>query len=273
MRCLLALTLLAAGSARAVAAQGVIVAPHAVYLDHRTRSGFITLYNPGADAAEVSISSFFAYPVTDSLGHFMLFTPDSTGPATPSATEWIEAFPRRMTIAPLQRQTIRLLARPPQGLADGEYWSRIMITAKGGALPVSGADSSNIEIGLSLEVRTIIPLIYRKGQLQTGISVSGLRAEVVGDSLQVHVRLERQGRAAYLGTARGTLVSEHGAVVGSFQQPIAVYYDAQPVIMLPRPPAGQYALHFEVTTERSDIASEQLLRSPAVRDSLTVTAP
>ncbi|MEO8634407.1 MAG: hypothetical protein ABI587_03920 [Gemmatimonadales bacterium] len=273
MRCLVALLLLAAGFARAVAAQGVIVAPHAIFLDHRTRSASITLYNPGADPVEVSISTFFAYPVTDSVGHFMLFTPDSIGSATPSATDWIEAFPRRMTIAPLQRQTIRLLARPPQGLVDGEYWSRIMITAQGGALPVSGADSSDIEIGLSLEVRTIIPLIYRKGQLQTGISVSGLRTDVEGDSLRVRVRLERQGGAAFLGTARGTLVNDRGATVATFQQPVAIYYDAEPVFALPRAPAGQYTLHLEVSTERSDIATDQLLRAPVVRDSFTVTLP
>ena len=273
MRCLIALTLLAAGSARAVSAQGVIVAPHAIYLDHRTRSASITLYNPGAKAAEVAISTFFAYPVTDSLGHFTLFTPDSIESAMRSATDWIEAFPRRMTIAPLQRQTIRLLARPPHGLADGEYWSRIMISAKGGALPVSGADSGNIEIGLTLEVRTIIPLIYRKGQLQTGISISGLRSEVEGDSLRVRVRLERQGRSAYIGTARGTLVNEHGTTVSTFEQPIAVYYDAQPVFSLPVAPAGRYTLRLEVATERSDIATEQLLRAPVARDSLTVTLP
>ena len=273
MRCLFALALLAAGSARAVTAQGVIVAPHAIYLDHRTRSASITLYNPGADPAEVSISLFFAYPVTDSLGHFTLYTPDSTHPSTTSATDWIEAFPRRMTIPPLQRQTIRLLARPPQGLADGEYWSRIMITATGGTLPVTGADSSNIEIGLSLEVRTIIPLIYRKGQLQTGISLSGLRAAVEGDSLRVRVRLERQGGAAYIGSARGMLVNDRGTTVATFQQPVAIYYDAQPVFALPVLPAGQYTLRLEVATERTDIATEQLLRAPVVRDSLTVTLP
>lgn len=273
MRCLFALVLLAAGSARAVTAQGVIVAPHAIYLDHRTRSASITLYNPGADPAEVAISLFYAYPVTDSLGHFMLYTPDSTQLSLTSATAWIEAFPRRMTIPPLQRQTIRLLARPPQGLADGEYWSRIMISAKGGTLPVSGADSSGIEIGLTLEVRTIIPLIYRKGQLQTGISLSGLRTAVDGDSLRVHVRLERQGRAAYLGTVLGTLVNDRGATVATFEQPVAVYYDAQPAFALPLAPAGRYTLHLEVATQRSDILPEQLLRAPVARDSLTVTLP
>ena len=69
--------ILAFASAAPLAAQGVVVAPHAVYMDHRTRSGSITLYNPNAEPAEVTISSFFGYPVTDSAGAFLLVQPDS----------------------------------------------------------------------------------------------------------------------------------------------------------------------------------------------------
>lgn len=271
------LTLLALllGAVRSSEAQGVIVAPHAVFMDHRARSASITLYNPGSEPAEVTISSFFGYPVTDSLGHFELRAPDSVDASMPSATEWIEAFPRRMTLAPLQRQTIRLLARPPQGLADGEYWSRVVISAKGGAVPVTGADSGAIAIGLALEVRSIIPLLYRKGQLKTGIALTNLRAERVGDSLVVRARLDRQGAAAWIGTARGALVSAKGATVGGFERPVAVYYDVEPSFTLPVPPeaAGSYRLRLELTGDRTDIPPELLLRSPPVRDSIEVRLP
>ncbi len=275
MRRTLTSLVLALGAARAAAAQGVVVAPHAVYLDHRTRSASITLYNPGSEAAEVTISSMFGYPVTDSLGHFMLRTPDSVDASMPSATAWIEAFPRRMTIPPLQRQTVRLLARPPQGMPDGEYWSRVMISAQGGAVPVSGVDSAGIAIGLTLEVRTIIPLIYRKGALQTGITISNLRVSKAGDSLVVRARLERQGSSAYIGTAKASLLTEKGATVATAQQPVAIYYDADPAFTLPLSgqPAGTYRLRLELSTERSDIAPELLLHAPAVHDSIQVQLP
>ncbi len=260
---------------RVAAAQGVVVAPHAIYLDHRTRSASITLYNPGADPAEVTISSMYGYPVTDSLGHFELRLPDSVDASMPSATEWIDAFPRRMTLPPLQRQTVRLLARPPVSLADGEYWSRVMISAKGGAIPVSSVDSSGIQIGLSLEVRTIIPLIYRKGPLHTGVVVYDLRAVPVGDSIAVRVRLERRGTAAYIGTATGTLVDSAGTKVASFQQPVAIYYNAEPAFMLSREglTPGRYRFHLVLSSERPDIMPELLLRAPASRDSVTVVLP
>jgi hypothetical protein len=272
-RLLLVLGLLLAVATQ-VSAQGIVVAPHAVYLDHRTRSASLTLYNPGAEPAEVTIFTFFGYPVTDSLGHFTLFVPDSIEPSMPSAG-WIEAFPRRMSLGPLSRQTVRLLARAPQGLADGEYWSRIVISAKGGAVQVGGVDSAGIKVGLTLEVRTILPLIYRKGVLQTGIAVSGLRASPAGDSLFVRVRLERRGTAAYVGTAKGTLATLKGVTVGTFQQPVAIYYDAEPVFTIPLPPgaSGTYRLRLELSSERTDIQPELLLRAAPVRDSLVVTLP
>lgn len=275
MRRLAAVLLLTLALASVASAQGVVVAPHAIYLDHRTRSGSITLYNPGAEPTEVAIASFFGYPVTDSAGHFVLQTPDSVEPGMPAASTWIEAFPRRMILGPLQRQTIRLLARPPQGLADGEYWSRVAISAKGGSLDLAGADSAGIQIGLTLEVKTIIPLIYRKGALQTGVRLGPITARRNGDSLIVRARLERQGTAAFVGTARGALVDGRGRTVATVEQPVAIYYDAEPAFMIPiaGQSAGSYRLRLEVTSDRSDIAPDLLLRAAPVRDSVTVELP
>lgn len=273
-RFFLSVVALLAGT-QVLAAQGVVVAPHAVYLDHRTRSAAITLYNPGAEPVEVSISAFYAYPVTDSLGQFTLETPDSVSAEMPSAAAWIRAFPRIMTVPPLARQTVRLLAQPPAGLPDGEYWSRVLIAAKGGSLPVSAGDTAGISVGLTLEVRTIIPLTYRKGAVATGLALSGLHATPAGDSLAIRIHAERQGSAAYVGTARGALRDAAGKVVGSFSEPVAIYYQAEPTFAIARQglPAGRYQLTVEFTNERTDLMPEQLLRGPPVRDSLEVTLP
>ncbi len=56
----------------ALLAQGVIVAPHAVFIGHATRSGSITLYNPSDQPVEVSVSFGFGYPTTDSAGSVSL---------------------------------------------------------------------------------------------------------------------------------------------------------------------------------------------------------
>ena len=154
MRALGLAGMLALASA-SLAAQGVMVAPHAVFIDHRLRSGSVLLYNPGTEPVEVSISTIFGYPTTDSAGRITLDT--LLADSTVSALRWIQAFPRRLTVGPRERQTVRLLARPPAGLPDGEYWLRLVIAAQAGRVPITGvADTTAIQVGLTLEVRTII---------------------------------------------------------------------------------------------------------------------
>lgn len=261
---------------RLLPAQGVLVAPHYLVIDHRTRSGALTIYNPGNDPVEVSISTLFGYPVTDSIGLFSLYTVDQPDSTMPSATSWIEAFPRRMTLSGKERQTIRLLGRPPAGLKDGEYWTRLVVSAKGGQVPVSGmADTSNIQVGLTLEVRSILPVFYRKGSLSTGIRISNIRAVMAGDSVEVRAHLERQGSAAFIGTIRGSLVDSTGKVATTFTSPLAIYYDGDPLFKAPltRPAAGRYRVRLELATEREDLSAETLLHAPPVRDSAEVQLP
>jgi len=259
-------------------AQGVLVAPHAVIIDHRTRSGSLTLYNPGDQPVEITLSSFFGYPVSDSTGGFELRTIDQPEPQYPSAAKWIDAFPKRMLLGPKERQTVRLLARPPAGLADGEYWARLVVSAKGGTVPVEGvADTSGVRVALALEIRTIIPLQYRKGRVTTGVRTSSLAASVEKDSLAVRLRLDRTGNAAFLGTLRAALVDSSGRVVTTLTSPLAVYYDMEPRVTAPLPaaglPSGRYRLKIDVASQRADIPPELVLTTTPARDSLEVHLP
>lgn len=264
---------IAAAPARA---QGVLVAPQAVFVDHRTRSGAIELYNPGTEPAEVTVSALFGYPVTDSLGRTTLYTTTAPDSSAPSAAAWVSAFPRRLTLAPRQRQTVRLLVRPPQNLPDGEYWTRLVVQAKGGRVEVAGpAEDSGIQVGLTLEVRTIIALLYRKGAVSTGVALSGVRAELDGDSLAVRARLERTGNAAYLGQVHGTLTDASGRTVKAFDVPTAVYYALEPryALAVDDLAPGRYTLELRVATDREDVTGGALLTSAAVREAVTVTVP
>jgi len=265
----------ALGGAAPLAGQGVLVAPHAVYIDHARRSGTVTLYNPNPEPAEITISTAFGYPVTDSLGHFVLRTVDQPDSTLPSAAGWVQAFPRRLTIAPLERQTVRLLATPPAGLPDGEYWARLIISTRGGKLPITGAADTAVRVQLNLVVNTNIGLAYRKGPVATGVALSLLRARHVGDSLVVWSRLQRQGSAAYVGTVRAALVDSTGSVRSTLSAPIGVYVVMEPRYALSTAglAAGRYWLRYELVTEREDLDPAVVLRVPPVRDSLQVRLP
>jgi P pilus assembly chaperone PapD len=276
MRNLLILAVVIVCLPRALGAQGVLVAPHAIYIDHRVRSEAIQLYNPGTEPVEISVSTTFGYPVTDTTGRPTLRMIDSPDSTYPSASEWIQAFPRRVTLPPRRRQTIRLLARPPADLPDGEYWTRIIVAAKGGQVPVSGvAGNDRIQVGLTLEVRTVIALSYRKGNLTTGLSVSDLHAQVLDDSLEIGMNLERQGEGAFIGTFKWRLQDAEGQTRAESDMPLAVYYTLKPRLRFPidRLPAGPYRLVTELVTERDDLSSDVLLPIDPVRTTVDLVVP
>jgi hypothetical protein len=268
-----------------LAAQGVMVAPHAVFIDHSQRSGSVLLYNPGTEPVEVTISTIFGYPTTDSAGGIRLDT--LAADSAVSALAWIQAFPRRLTVGPRERQTVRLLARPPIELPNGEYWLRLIIAAQAGRVPITGvADTTAIQVGLKLEVRTIIGVNYRKGPVTTGLSLSNLRAQLAGDSVITRAKLERRGNAAFIGMVRETIVDSTGAVraqrigdslITSYQSPIGVYFTMEPrlasAIPAPGLPRGRYWLRYEVVAEREDLDPRVVLKAPAVRDSVQIVVP
>lgn len=245
-------------------------------VNHRARGTAIELYNPGTEAAEVEISTLFGVPITDSLGYLQLFTPERVDSTWPSAADWIQAFPRRLRVAPGQRQTVRLLGRPPASLADGEYWARLLVTARGGSVPVSGlGDSSGITVGLTMEVRTLLPILYRKGQNTTGLAVEGGGWTIEGDSLIIRPLLRRTGSAAWLGTIRGALRDGLGATVRTLTEAMAVYRELTPRLTLPTSglAAGAYTLELEFTTDRADLPREVPLAAPPVSHRLTIRLP
>lgn len=271
------LALAALAPAAPLRAQGVLVAPHTIFIDHRARSGSISLYNPGNDPVEIELKIFFAYVVSDSAGQFELRsveTPDST---MPSAAGWLQTFPRIVTLAGRETQTVRLLARPPANLPDGEYWARLMVSARNQP-PAATAptDSTGVSVGLDLEVRTVLPMLYRKGTVSTGVRVDSLTlTRVQGDSLELRAHLTRTGNAAYIGQVRAAVVDSAGTVVASNKSPIAVYYEMTPRIRMAcgALPPGRYRLRFELATERDDLTAPSLLQSPLVRDSVEVRLP
>ncbi|GBD32481.1 MAG: hypothetical protein KatS3mg081_1647 [Gemmatimonadales bacterium] len=276
MRLRAAAVSLALGLAAIPAVVGaVLVAPHAVFIDHRTRSGQIVLVNNGSEPEEVSIELVFGYPATDSSGNIGIRFIEDPGPEYPSAAGWIRAFPQRLRVLPGQRQVVRLLATPPPELPDGEYWSRLIVTSRGGEVPVATPENAAVRAGVSLITRTVISVTYRKGPLRTGVVLEDFRPSVSGDSLIAWVALRREGNAAYLGSVVFRLLDSGGSERARWETPVAVYYDLNRRFAFPLEglPAGSYRLALRVSTDREDIPREHVLPAAPIERSAAVEIP
>lgn len=268
--------LLLALTGPAARAQSLMVGAPAIVIDDRTRTGALTLINDGIVPAEVSVSTFCGYPVTDSAGRMYLRTFETVDDTMPCAAQWIQSFPRRLRVEAKSRATVRFLVTPPAGLAPREYWARIVVSAKAGEVAVGGlTEVSAIQASLALEIRSVVGLFYRKGQPRTGVELDRLQAIVQGDSLVGRTLLTRQGDAAFVGSLKAVLRDSTGKVRSRSQLPLGVYYTLEPRFALGVAglPAGSYELVVEAVSSRPDLPPDMLLPAVPVQRAIPVLLP
>jgi hypothetical protein len=251
--------------------EAVYVSPTAVFMDDRTQSAQVTIGNSGDSPEEATVELRFGFPDADSAGTPYIRFVDDPGPEFPSAADWIRAFPQRVRLEPRTQQVVRLLARPPADLPDGEYWTRMIVTGRGASIPVAGADTL-VRAGVNLVIRLVTSVTYRKGRVSTGVQVRDLSAEAEGDSLTVWAHMTRLGNAAYLGTADIDLVNAADSIMEHWSTGLAVYYPMKRRFSFPLDSiaSGDYKVRFRLRAERPDLPADRVLPAPAVTDSVAV---
>lgn len=251
--------------------EAVYVAPTAVFMDDRSDATEVTIGNSGDTPEEATVELKFGFPDADSAGTPFVRIVDDPGPEYPSAADWIRAYPQRVHLPPRSQQVVRLLARPPANLPDGEYWARLIVTGRGASIPVVGADST-VRAGVNLVIRLVASVTYRKGRVSTGVAVRDLGAEADGDSLTLWAHMERLGNAAFLGTADVELVGARDSVVRRWSSALAVYVPMRRRFSFPLDSVapGDYRVRFRLRTERADLPADRVLQAPTVTDSVAV---
>jgi P pilus assembly chaperone PapD len=199
-RAVLAAAVAAAAAAPAVAGVGdLLVAPTRIVLDGG-RGTEIILNNIGDAPATYRISVEFRRMTPD--GNLEDVT-DPT-PQEKAAADMIVYAPRRVTLAPNEPQSIRIAARPPQGLPDGEYRVHLLFRAIPPSAPVAADDKS--AKGLSLQLIPVygvtIPVIVRLGNLEATNGISNVVLEKKEGREVVALDLSRSGSRSTYGEIR-----------------------------------------------------------------------
>ena len=178
----------------------LLVAPTRVILDGR-RGTEILLNNIGDEPATYRISVEFRRMTADgNLEDVAAPTPQEQ-----AAADMIIYAPRRITLAPNEPQSIRLAARPPSGLPDGEYRVHLLFRGIPPANPVAVTPAEQPK-GLQFQLTPIygvtIPVIVRLGNLQATAAISNVALAKSDGKATIDLDLTRSGTRSTFGEVR-----------------------------------------------------------------------
>jgi hypothetical protein len=245
--------------------RAVSVSPMSVFMSDRTRTGTITLYNPNPLPEEIDISFAFGYPQSDSMGEVTVPLVDEAPAGEPSAVPWLRAFPKKLILQPGQQQVVRVLASPPAGLADGEYWSRVLITATGGRPPIEQQVQPDVRVAISMRTIVVASLNYRKGsRLTTGVNAQSAQAVRTADGAQLTLDLTRLGEAAYLGKVRVELLASDGRVIAEEEDVLSVYRTLRRRFIMADTAAAATRFRYTLTTDRPELGQSNIITAAPV---------
>jgi P pilus assembly chaperone PapD len=198
----------------------LLVAPTRLVLDGR-KGAEIILNNIGDEPATYRISVDFRRMTTDG----MLEEVTQPTAADQRAADMIIYAPRRVTLAPHEPQAIRIAARPPQGLPDGEYRVHMLFRAIPPATPVVQAAAAQPEKGLKFELIPVygvtIPVIVRLGNLQATAGIANVHLDRNGGNPAVALDLSRVGQRSTFGEVRVLKPGRKDPI--ALQKAVAVY--------------------------------------------------
>jgi len=199
----LALSAFAVPLAPALAQGDLLVAPTRLVMNGGGNAE-VVLNNIGAQPATYRISVELRRMTED--GSIEAVDEATVGPDQRAIMDMFRYSPRRIMLAPNQPQSVRISARPPEGLADGEYRVHLSFRAVPEARPAEEAPADDQQAGFSIRLTPIygvsIPLILRKGQLSATTTLHRPAVVREGNASTLTLDIERQGNRSVYGEIR-----------------------------------------------------------------------
>ena len=168
--------------------------------------------------------SFVEFRMTE-LGNFEEITVPDLGQQF--ATPYLRVYPRQVTLAPNESQTVKVQLINSNKLQDGEYRSHLYFRAIKSTKPLGQEGVDNDPAGLSVKIEAVFGIsianIIRKGVSDTSITLSGLHYENEKDlGPFLHFDINRVGNMSSYGDITVNYISpqnksyEVGRIKGPF---------------------------------------------------------
>lgn len=176
----------------------IVVSPTRVILDGKRRSASISVANNGTAEGTYMIK-FTNKKMLDNGA----IVDVEDGEEGPYADKFVRTSPRRVTLAPGAYQNVRVLARKPKGLEDGEYRSHLRFSL----VPIEDEQSiteealeeGTVSVAIKANFGVSIPVIVRHGKLDAKINIVEPNLQKVEDGHQLSFKMERDGSQSVYG--------------------------------------------------------------------------
>ncbi|MCB7480121.1 fimbrial biogenesis chaperone [Christiangramia sediminis] len=194
-----------------VFAQGdLMIMPKRLVFDGSERSQEINLANTGSDTAVYAIS-FVNYKMTQDGNFEQIEEPEE---AQRFATNFLRYFPRRVSLAPNEAQTIRVQLTRTGDLEQGEYRSHMYFRAVEEQTAL-GAEEAEASEGISINIKTVfgisIPIIIRQGKSTTEIELTDLSLNTQEETPKLSLMINRSGNMSAYGNLTATHIAPNGS--------------------------------------------------------------
>lgn len=117
-----------------------------------------------------------------------------------SAAKMIRYVPRRIKLGPGERQSVRIMAKKPSGLEDGDYHAHILFQELPPAPMKEEGDGNTKENQLAFKIEALysmaIPIVVQHGALHSELTITGAELHAKeNDMYEAVVALDRNGNS------------------------------------------------------------------------------
>ena len=199
----------------AALAQGsLLISPKRIVFEGNKKTHELNLANTGTDTARYLIS-IKEIRMTEDGAFEEIMQPD---PGQNFASKFLRFFPRSVTLAPNEAQSIKVQLIKTNELQPGEYRSHIYFRAIPNEKPLGENDVKAADTSISVQLIPVfgitIPAIIRVGESTTKVTLSDLAFQMAGDTMpRVAMALNRTGNMSAYGDILVTFTGSDGKTV------------------------------------------------------------
>lgn len=200
-----------------------MIMPKRIVFDGPERSQEVNLVNTGSDSATYAIS-FIQYKMKEDGSFEQITEPEES---QKFADEFLRYYPRRVSLAPNEAQTLKLQITRSGNLQNGEYRSHLYFRAVEKQTALGSEQSTDSDENISINIKTVfgisIPVIIRKGASTTEIELNNVSLDL-SNKPTLSISINRKGNMSVYGNIFVNYISENVApiTIGSVKG-IAVY--------------------------------------------------